>query len=74
MNDPQQILRTALMHHDEDTRDALECLIGEKNRWRLLAIESGKRLENVRRLTTHGHETLAGFISRVRDALYLDVR
>ena len=67
---PEKIVRDALMHHDEDTLEALEKLIGEKHRWRLLAIDNGKRLENIRQLTTHKHETLAQFVSRVRDALY----
>ena len=68
---PEKSLRDLLMHHDENSQELLEILIGEKNRWRLQAIESGKRLENIRLLTTHKHESLAQFISRVRDALYL---
>lgn len=38
------------------------------------AVRAEKRLENIRQLTTTKHETLAQFVSRVRDALYLETR
>jgi len=38
------------------------------------AVRAEKRLENIRQLTTTKHETMAQFVSRVRDALYLETR
>ena len=74
MTNHEGIVRSSLQECSEGTRESMECIIGEKNRWRLLAIENGKRLESIRRLTTHKHESLAQFVSRVRDCLYLTIK
>ena len=51
----------------------IAAILRERDDWKRTAIMNGKRLENIRQLTTTKHETLEQFVSRVRSALYLKV-